>query len=104
MRAHRVRIYREARSATQQGAAGRAWRLAFDKRSKWKNALMGWTSSDETVNQVHLSFKTKQEAVDFATGQGMQFEVEEEQTRKIVPKSYAYNYDPKFYGIDVAKK
>jgi hypothetical protein len=28
--------------------------------------LMGWTSSNDMLSQVHLSFETKEEAIDYA--------------------------------------
>jgi hypothetical protein len=53
---------------------------------------MGWTSSADTKSQIRMSFATKEEAVAFATRQGIAFRLEEPQKTLLRPKSYAENF------------
>jgi hypothetical protein len=88
-----ARIYKPARNAMQQGMAPRDWVLEYEPETPLGiEPLMGWTSSAETKRQVRLSFVTKEEAVAFATRQGIAFRLEEPQETKLRPKSYAENF------------
>ena len=95
-----ARIYQPAKTAMQQGLAGtREWILEYEpEQPKLIEPLMGWTSSTETKPQVRMSFASKQEAVAFATRQGITFRVEEPQKTALRPKSYAENF--KFGRLD----
>ncbi|HEX2449127.1 MAG TPA: ETC complex I subunit [Methyloceanibacter sp.] len=95
-----ARIYKPARTAMQQGRAGtREWILEYEpEKPKLIEPLMGWTSSTETKPQVRMSFATKEEAVAFATRQGIAFRLEEPQETAVRPKSYAENF--KFGRLD----
>ena len=53
---------------------------------------MGWTSSDDTTQQIELSFATKQQAIAYAKRRGFAYVVEEPQSRTVKPKSYADNF------------
>ena len=70
-----ARIYQPAKTAMQQGLAGtREWILEYEpEQPKLIEPLMGWTSSTETKPQVRMSFASKEEAVAFATRQGIAF-------------------------------
>ena len=89
-----ARIYKEPKSAMQSGSArSKLWTLEFDQdRPREIEPLMGWTSSSDTRQQVRLRFDTKEEAVAYASRNGVAFRVEEpkEPTRKIM--SYADNF------------
>jgi hypothetical protein len=88
-----ARIYKPAKNAMQQGAAPRDWVLEFEPdKPRGIEPLMGWTSSSETKTQVRLSFATKEEAVAYATRQGIPFRLEEPQKTELRPKSYAENF------------
>ena len=95
-----ARIYQPAKTAMQQGMAGtRDWVLEYEpEQPKLIEPLMGWTSSTETKPQVRMSFATKEEAVAFATRQGIAFRLEEPQKTGLRPKSYAENF--KFGRLD----
>ena len=89
-----ARIYKPAQNVMQQGkAASRDWVLEYvpDQR-RVIEPLMGWTSSGDTRRQVRMSFATKEEAVAFATSNGIAFRLEEPHASKIQPKSYAENF------------
>ena len=53
---------------------------------------MGWTSTTETQPQVRMSFATKEEAVAYATRQGIAFRARGAAKVGVRPKSYAENF------------
>jgi hypothetical protein len=89
-----ARIYKPAQNAMQQGkAASRDWVLEYiSDVPRVIEPLMGWTSSADTRPQVRVSFATKEEAIAFATRNGIVFRLEEPQPTKLRPKSYAENF------------
>jgi ETC complex I subunit conserved region len=95
-----ARIFKPARSAMQQGDAGTdEWVLEFERRSpRMIEPLMGWTSSDDTRTQVRMRFRCLEEAVAYATREGIPFRIDEPQKSELKPKSYAENF--KFGRVD----
>ncbi|MBM3544250.1 MAG: ETC complex I subunit [Planctomycetes bacterium] len=89
-----ARIYKPAKSAMQSGkATSREWVLEFVREQpRAIEPLMGWTSSAETRQQVRMTFPSKEEAIAFATSQGIAFRLEEPHGSEIRPKSYAENF------------
>jgi hypothetical protein len=90
-----ARIYQPAKSAMQSGRAGRAsvWVLEFAPQSRREaDPLMGWTSGSDTRRQVKLSFASKDEAVAYATREGVPFEIETPMDRRTATKAYADNF------------
>lgn len=90
-----ARIYRPAKSAMQSGRSGRGadWVLEFAPQSRREaDPLMGWTSSDDTRRQVKLSFVSKEEAVAYATREGIPFEIAEPRERQLSTRAYADNF------------
>ncbi|PBP19229.1 hypothetical protein BUE80_DR009864 [Diplocarpon rosae] len=96
LEARTVRIYRPAKTATQSGDwHGHHWRMDWDILSKghrWENPLMGWQSSADFMQGMHLNFKSREDAIRFAQKQGYEYFVQEPNTRKIAPKAYANNF------------
>jgi hypothetical protein len=68
------------------------WVVEFEPGARQPEPLMGWTSSDDTLAQVRLSFATKEEAVAYADKHGLIYALEEPQERRIKPKAYADNF------------
>jgi NADH dehydrogenase (ubiquinone) Fe-S protein 4 len=62
------------------------------KGHRWENPLMGWASSADFMNGQRISFKTKEDAINFANKQGYEYFVQEPNVRKFVPKAYANNF------------
>lgn len=89
-----ARIYRPAQNVMQQGKGGtREWVLEYVPDEKRViEPLMGWTSSGDTRRQVRLNFATKDEAIAYATENGVAFRLEEPPAGKLRPKSYAENF------------
>ncbi len=91
-----ARIYQPARTATQSGQAKDKWVLEYEPESPRQiEPLMGWTASGDMRSQVKLRFDNKQEAIDYATRNGIPHRVEEPKlaTRKVVSYSDNFKYN-----------
>ena len=90
----RARIYRPAKTAMQSGRAqSRKWILEYEPATPRRpDRLMGWTSAEDTLNEVQLHFDTLDEARAFAERQGLDYTVIEPQRAVVKPKSYADNF------------
>jgi hypothetical protein len=90
----KARIYRPTRTAMQSGCARtRRWTLEFERRAPMTpDPLMGWNTMSNTLTQLHLHFKTRDEAIAYANKHGLDFEVIEPEKSVIPPKSYAENF------------
>jgi hypothetical protein len=91
-----ARIYRPSKTAMQSGKAKtKDWLLEFEPSSaKLPDPLMGWAQSRDMNGQVRLSFETREEAVTYAQGHGIPFQVIEPPVVKRVIKAYADNFSP----------
>jgi ETC complex I subunit conserved region len=89
-----ARIYRPAKTAMQSGRwRTRKWVLEYEPATgRSRDPLMGWTTADDTLNQVQLLFETVDEAKAFAQRQGLGYTVIEPQAVSDKPKSYADNF------------
>lgn len=81
----RARIYQPARTAMSSGTAKtRHWVLDFTaSEARSVDPLMGWTSSSDTQSQVRLTFDTKEEALEYAAGKGLDVTVQDPKKRKM---------------------
>ncbi len=79
-----ARIYQPARNAMQSGQAkSNTWILEFRPESgKTLDPLMGWTGSEDMNGQVSLQFETAEAAIEYATEQGIAYQVQQPQKRK----------------------
>ncbi len=90
----KVRIYQPAKTAMQSGRAkvGR-WVLEYEiETPRRPEPLMGWISSGDTLNQVRLSFDTRDDAVAFARRKGFEYTVQDAAPRRVRPRNYADNF------------
>lgn len=92
-----ARIYQPSKDASQSGLARtRGWVLEFDQTSaRDTDPLMGWTSSGDMLQQLSLTFETREEAVAYATREGIAFRVEEPH-RVALRKGLSYSDNFKF--------
>ena len=92
----RARIYQPARTAMSSGTAKtKSWVLEFaPSESREVDPLMGWTSSSDTQSQIRLQFDTRQEAIDYASENGIDAQVQEPHKRK--PNIRAGGYGENF--------
>jgi len=89
-----ARIYRPTRTAMQSGRAGtRRWVLEFAPTTPRRiEPLMGWTSSDDTTQQIHLTFDTREEAVAYARANGIPHQVVAPKESRRKRKAYSDNF------------
>ena len=89
-----VTIYQPAKSAMQSGRGNsKKWLMEYEQTvRRFVDPLMGWTSSDDTRQQLKLWFETKEEAIEYAQAKGLVYTIDETRERKIKPKAYADNF------------
>lgn len=89
-----ARIYRPAKTAMQSGEARtKEWVLSYaPEAALTRDPLMGWTSSSDMLREVQLEFASKEEAIAYATRNGIAYTVIEPKPRKAIRKSYADNF------------
>ena len=68
------------------------WILEFFDEKKSVNPLMGWESSSNTLTEIKLEFSSKENAVNYAKKNKLDYEVIESHKSKITKKSYADNF------------
>jgi hypothetical protein len=90
-----ARIFQPPKSAMQSGRAGtRGWVLEYEPaEAKALDPLTGWYGSGDMLGQVRLRFETREQAIAYAEGQGIAYEVEAAPARAAMkPKVYAENF------------
>ena len=90
----KAKIFKPAKTAMQSGRAKyNKWVLKFsDKKNQLKDTMMGWNGGSSTVSQIELKFSSKEEAVNYAKKNSIDYEVLETSERKVINKSYADNF------------
>ena len=89
----RAKIYKPAKTAMQSAEGNtRNWLLEFDTLNTGINPLMGWVSSKDTMSEVKLEFLTKEQAINYAKKNNIDYYIIEPQKRKIIKKSYSDNF------------
>ena len=89
----RAKIYKPAKTAMQSAEGNtRNWLLEFDTLNTGINPLMGWESSKDTMSEVKLEFLTKEQAINYAKKNNIDYHIIEPQKRKIIKKSYSDNF------------
>ena len=90
----KAKIYKPTKNAMQSGRGkGSAWVLEYDSRANRKpEALMGWTSAEDTLSQVKLSFDELEDATAYAEKNDIAYIVMEPQERKVKPRNYGDNF------------
>ena len=89
----KAKIYKPSKTAMQSGLKKfDKWIIEFITDDPGINPLMGWESSSDTYSELNLEFKSKDLAIEYAKKNNIDFEVMEDQKRKITKKSYADNF------------
>ena len=70
----------------------REWVLEYIVHNVQINPLMGWQSSSNTLSEVKMTFNSKEDAIDYAKKNKINYIVVEPNKRSIVKKSYADNF------------
>jgi len=68
------------------------WLLEFDTLDTGVDPLMGWESSKDTMSEIKLEFSSKEQAINYAKKNDLDFYIIEPQKRKILIKSYSDNF------------
>jgi hypothetical protein len=89
-----ARIYRPAKTAMQSGSAKtKEWVLDYEPAEpRQVEPLMGWTSSGDMRQQLHLRFETKDEAIAYCERHGIAFQLSEPKERVRRAMSYSDNF------------
>ena len=53
---------------------------------------MGWESSNDTMSEVKLEFDTKEQAINYAKKNNIDYYIVEPQKNRIIKKSYSDNF------------
>ena len=89
----KAKIYKPAKTAMQSGRRNtKNWFLEFNTLDTGINPLMGWETSKDTMSEVKLEFSTKDQAINYAKNNNIDYYIVEPQKSKIVKKSYADNF------------
>ena len=68
------------------------WLLEFDTLDTGINPLMGWETSQDTMSEIKLKFSNKDQAINYAKKNNIDYYVAEPKKNKIIKKSYAENF------------
>ena len=90
----KAKIYKPSKTAMQSGRSKfNKWVLKFNNnRDQKKDSLMGWNGGSSTISQVELKFDTKEDAINYAKRNDIEYVVLESSERKVITKSYADNF------------
>ena len=89
----KARIYIPAKTAMQSGRGKtKKWVLEFITKDTSINPLMGWESSTDTLEEVILTFSSKEKAIKYAKKNNILYQVIEPKKSTFIIKSYADNF------------
>ncbi len=88
------RIFKPIKSATQSGLQGKVqWVLEIVAQPDFSIDMMtGWTSSADTLKQLHITFDDKDSAIAYAQKHQLGYVIEEEEKTKARRRSYSENF------------
>ena len=66
--------------------------LEFITKDPSINPLMGWETSNDTLEEVVLKFPTKEKAIEYAEKNNISYNIIEPNKKEFVIKSYADNF------------
>ena len=89
----KAKIHKPTKTAMQSGMRNtKNWILEFDTLNTGINPLMGWETSQDTMSEIQLEFSNKDQAINYAKKNNIDYYVVEPQKNKIIKKSYAENF------------
>ena len=93
MTKRKAKIYKPTKTSTQSGIGKtKKWILEYIDESISINPLMGWESSSNTLSELKLFFDSKEQAIEYANKNKVQFTIIENNQRSFVKKSYTDNF------------
>lgn len=90
-----ARIYCPTKTAMQSGRGKmKEWILEFEQKAKSRSVdyLMGWTGSDDMMQEYKLVFSTCEAAIAYAEKYDIPYRVIAPKQRKLQIRSYADNF------------
>ncbi len=89
-----ARIYKPARTAMQSGRGKtKEWVLDYEpEQPRTVEPLMGWTSSGDMKQELHLHFDTKEEAIGYCEREGIPYQLFETNPAARARISYSDNF------------
>ena len=89
----KAKIYKPTKTAMQSGKRNtKNWLLEFDTLDTGIDPLMGWQTSKDTMSEVKLEFISKDQAINYAKKNNIDYYIVEPQKRKTIKKSYSDNF------------
>ena len=89
----KAKIYKPAKTAMQSGIKKSInWLLEFDTLDTGINPLMGWETSNDTMSEVKLEFSSRDQAINYAKKNNIDYYVIDPQKSKLIKKSYIDNF------------
>ena len=90
----KARIFQKPKNAMQSGRAGtQRWVLEYaPAEARQADPLMGWAGSGDTKRQLRLGFTSREEAVAYATRNGIAVEITPTPERRLKIQAYADNF------------
>jgi len=89
----KAKIYKPTKTAMQSGKRGiKNWLLEFDTLDTGINPLMGWETSKDTMSEIKLKFSNKEQAINYAKKNNIDYYIVEPQKSKTIIKSYSDNF------------
>ena len=90
---NKAKIYKPTKTAMQSGTGKtNKWIIEFITKNNSTNPLMGWESSTDTLSELQLTFSSKENAIEYAKKNKIQYEIIEPNEKKIFKKSYSDNF------------
>ncbi len=89
-----ARIYSPPRNAMQSGKGKTGlWYLEYVAEApKTRDPLMGWTSTADPNQQVRLRFNSQEQAIEYATRNGLAYQLVVDPPVRMHKKSYSDNF------------
>ena len=89
----KAKIYKPSKTAMQSGSRNtKNWILEFETLDNGIDPLMGWETSKDTMSEVKLKFLNKDQAINYAKSNNIDYSIIEPKNRKLIKKSYADNF------------
>ena len=89
----KAKIYKPTKTVMQSGMRNtKNWLLKYDTLNTGIDPLMGWETSKDTMSEVKLEFSTKEQAINYAKKNNIDYYIVEPQKYKLIKKSYSNNF------------
>jgi len=93
MKSKKALIYIPVKSAMQSARSkNKKWILEFITKDSGVNPLMGWESSEDTLEEIKLEFSSRDKATGYAVTNNINYTIIEPKKNNFVIKSYSDNF------------